>query len=169
MERRELANKIEHVCEIMRRDGLTILGYMEQLSWLIFLKIFEDLEKNYKLEAEFEEREYEPIIDPKFSWSSWARKDMRAEDLKNFIERDLLPYLRELKGSRERNLIATVFAEIRQQMRDPFNLKEVISMLNDIDFTNPEDSHTLSQLYEELLMMMVEKVEQLESITRQDL
>jgi len=154
MERRELANKIEHVCEIMRRDGLTILGYMEQLSWLIFLKIFEDLEKNYKLEAEFEGREYEPIIDPKFSWSSWARKDMRAEDLKNFIERDLLPYLRELKGSRERNLIATVFAEIRQQMRDPFNLKEVISMLNDIDFTNPEDSHTLSQLYEELLMMM---------------
>jgi type I restriction enzyme M protein len=154
MERRELANKIEQVCEIMRRDGLTILGYMEQLSWLIFLKIFEDLEKNYKLEAEFEGREYEPIIDPKFSWSNWARKDMRAEDLKNFIERDLLPYLRELKGSRERNLIATVFAEIRQQMRDPFNLKEVISMLNDIDFTNPKDSHTLSQLYEELLMMM---------------
>ena len=154
MERRELANKIEQICEIMRRDGLTILGYMEQLSWLIFLKIFEDLEKEYKLEAEFEGREYEPILDPKFSWSSWARKDMRAEDLKNFIERDLLPYLRTLHGSRERNLIATVFAEIRQQMRDPFNLKEVITMLNDIDFTNPEDSHTLSQLYEELLMMM---------------
>jgi len=154
MRRRELANKIEQVCEIMRRDGLTILGYMEQLSWLVFLKIFEDLEKVFKLEAEFEGREYEPIIDPRFSWSSWARKDMRAEDLKNFIERDLLPYLRNLHGSKERNLIANVFAETRQQMRDPFNLKEVIVMLNDIDFTNPEDSHTLSQLYEELLMMM---------------
>jgi type I restriction enzyme M protein len=154
MDRRELAGKIEQVCEVMRRDGLTILGYMEQLSWLIFLKIFEDLEREYRLEAEFEGRNYEPIIEPKYSWSSWARKDMKAEELKNFVETELLRYLRELHGSKERNLIATLFAEVRQQMRDPFNLKEVVSMLNEIDFTNPEDSHTLSQLYEELLMMM---------------
>lgn len=154
MDRRELARKIEQICEIMRRDGLTILDYMEQLSWLIFLKRLEDLENEYRLEAEFEGRDYEPIIEPKYSWSSWAKKDMRAEELKKFIENELLPYLRELKGSRERNLIATVFAEIKQHMRDPFNLKEVISMLNDLDFTNPEDSHTLSQVYEELLMMM---------------
>jgi type I restriction enzyme M protein len=56
MNRRDLANKIEHVCEVMRRDGLTILGYVEQLSWLIFLKVFEDLEENFRLEAEFEGR-----------------------------------------------------------------------------------------------------------------
>ena len=154
MRRKELANKIEQICEIMRRDGLTILGYMEQLSWLIFLKVFEDMEMEYGLEAEFEGRVYEPIIESKYNWSSWARKDMRAEDLKNFIENDLLPHLRTLHGSKERNLIATVFAEVRQSMRDRFNLKEILFMLNDIDFTNPEDSHTLSQLYEELLMMM---------------
>ena len=152
--RRELANEIEQVCEIMRRDGLTILGYMEQLSWLIFLKVFEDLERNWKLEAELEGREYKPIIDPKYSWSSWARADMRAEDLMAFIEAELLPYLRNLRGSKERNLIASIFSEVRQRMRDPYNLKEVIEKLNDIDFNNPEDSHILSQLYEELLMMM---------------
>lgn len=154
MNRRELASKIEHVCEVMRRDGLTILGYVEQLSWLIFLKVFEDLEEGFRLEAEFDERKYEPIIDPKFSWSSWARRDMRAQDLKAFIETELLLYLRSLHGSKEKDLIASVFAEVSQRMRDPFNLKEVITMLNDIDFSNPEDSHILSQLYEELLMMM---------------
>jgi type I restriction enzyme M protein len=154
MNRRDLANKIEHVCEVMRRDGLTILGYVEQLSWLIFLKVFEDLEENFRLEAEFEGRKYEPIIDPQFSWSAWARKDMRAEDLKAFIETQLLPYLRALHGSRERNLIASIFSDVSQRMRDPFNLKEVVMMLNQIDFTNPQDSHVLSQLYEELLMMM---------------
>jgi len=138
----------------MRRDGLTILGYMEQLSWLIFLKVFEDLEERFRLEAEFESRKYEPIIDPKFSWSSWARRDMRAQDLKAFIEGELLPYLRSLHGSKERDLIASVFTQVSQRMRDPFNLKEVIVMLNDIDFNDPEDSHILSQLYEELLMMM---------------
>ena len=154
MYRRELANKIEQICEIMRRDGLTILGYMEQLSWLVFLKVFEDLEKKLKLEAEFEEREYTPIIDPKYSWSSWAKKDMRADELKAFVENELLPYLRSLYGSREKNLIAGIFSEVRQQMRDSFNLKEVIFMLNEINFNDPDDSHTLSQVYEELLMMM---------------
>ena len=154
MNRRELASKIEHVCEVMRRDGLTILGYVEQLSWLIFLKVFEDLEEGFRLEAEFDERKYELIIDPKFSWSSWARRDMRAQDLKTFIETELLQYLRSLQGSKEKDLIASVFTEVSQRMRDPFNLKEVITMLNGIDFSNPEDSHILSQLYEELLMMM---------------
>jgi len=154
VDRRELARKIEQVCEIMRRDGLTILGYMEQLSWLIFLKVFEDLEKEFRLEAEFEGRKYKPIIDPKYSWSSWAKRDMRADELRDFIEKELLPYLRSLHGSKERNLIARVFSEVRQRMRDPFNLKEVVMMLDDIDFMNPEDSHTLSQIYEELLMMM---------------
>jgi len=154
LNRRKIANKIEQVCEVMRRDGLTILGYMEQLSWLIFLKVFEDLEERFRLEAEFEGKKYEPIIDPKFNWSNWAKRDLRAEDLKSFIENDLLPYLRGLHGSKEKDLIASVFSEISQRMRDPFNLKEVILMLDDIDFNNPEDSHVLSQLYEELLMMM---------------
>jgi type I restriction enzyme M protein len=154
MERRELAGNIERVCEIMRADGLYILQYIEQLSWLMFLKIFEDLEEEFRLEAEFEEREYKPIIDPKYRWSSWARKDMRAEDLMRFIEQELFPYLRSLQGTKEREMISKIFAEVKQHMRSPYNLREVISMLDAIDFTNPEDSHTLSQLYEELLMMM---------------
>lgn len=154
MERRELASKIEHVCEIMRADGLYILQYIEQLSWLIFLKIFEDLEEEFRLEAEFEGKKYKPIINPKYRWSSWAKKDMRAEDLMRFLESEMFPYLRSLHGSKEEAMISTIFAEVKQNMRNPYALKEVISMLDDVDFTNPEDSHTLSQLYEELLMMM---------------
>ena len=127
---------------------------MEQLSWLIFLKVFEDLEKKLKLEAEFEAKEYKPMLDPKYSWSSWAKKDMRADELMAFIEGDLLPYLRTLHGTREANLIASIFSDIRQRMRNPFNLKEVISMLDEINFNDPNDSHTLSVVYEELLMMM---------------
>jgi type I restriction enzyme M protein len=154
MERRELAGKIERVCEIMRADGLYLLQYIEQLSWLVFLKIFEDLEEEFKLEAELEGRQYQPIVDPKYSWSNWARKDMRAEELADFIERELLPYFRSLHGSREKELISSIFAEVRQHMRSPYALKEVISMIDGIDFTNPEDSHALSQIYEELLMLM---------------
>jgi len=154
MERKELARKIERVCEIMRADGLYLLQYIEQLSWLVFLKIFEDLEEEFRLEVEIEGKPYQPIIDPKYSWSNWARKDMRAEDLANFIERELLPYFKSLHGTKEKELISSIFAEVRQHMRSPYALKEVISMIDEIDFTNPEDSHALSQIYEELLMLM---------------
>lgn len=154
MERRELAGKIEQMCERMRADGLYLLQYIEQLSWLVFLKILEDLEGEFKLEAELEGKSYKPIIAQKYSWSSWARKDMMAEDLAHFIERELLPYLKSLRGSKEKEMIASIFAEVRQHMRSPYALKEVISMIDGIDFTNPEDSHALSQVYEELLMLM---------------
>ena len=154
MRREELSKKIEQMCEIMRADGLYILQYIEQLSWLIFLKIFEDLEEEFRLEAEFEGREYTPIIDPGYQWSSWISKDMKAENLMSFIETELFPYLRDLHGTREKEMISTIFVEVKQNMRNAYNLKHIISMLDDIDFTNPEDTHTLSQLYEELLMMM---------------
>lgn len=154
MERRELAGRIEQICERMRADGLYLLQYIEQLSWLVFLKIFEDLEEEFKLEAELEGKPYKPVIAQKYSWSNWARKDMRAEDLAKFIEQELLPYFKSLRGSKQKEMIASIFAEVRQHMRSPYALKEVISMIDGIDFTNPEDSHALSQIYEELLMLM---------------
>ena len=34
-----------NACDIMRREGLTTMDYMEQFSWLLFLKSFEETEK----------------------------------------------------------------------------------------------------------------------------
>lgn len=175
MRREDLANKIWHACDIMRRDDGTtgILEYMEQLSWMIFLKVFEDLEKRFEDEAKFEGREYIPIIDPKFRWSSWATKSDRElekyfsdDELKiiresrehiliAFIDKKLFPYLRSLKGSPEKEKIASIFQEIRgNRMKSPYNLREVISILNEIDFNRAEDSHVLSQIYEDLLLRL---------------
>jgi type I restriction enzyme M protein len=55
MNRKDLANKIWNACDIMRRDDGTtgILEYTEQLSWMIFLKVFEDIEKRFEDEAKF--------------------------------------------------------------------------------------------------------------------
>lgn len=175
MNRRDLANKIWHACDIMRRDDGTtgVLEYMEQLSWLIFLKIFEDLEKRFEDEAQFEGKEYTPIIDPEYRWSAWATKSDKElekyftpEELKAirdsnehiliaFIDRKLFPYLRSLKGTPEKEKIASIFQEIRgNRMKSPYNLRDVISILDEIDFNRAEDSHVLSQVYEELLLRL---------------
>ncbi len=45
MTRDELRNAINNACDIMRREGLTTMDYMEQLSWLLFLKSFEETQQ----------------------------------------------------------------------------------------------------------------------------
>ncbi|MGB9806170.1 MAG: N-6 DNA methylase [Thermoproteota archaeon] len=147
-----MVNKIEQAYEIIQREGLTTTSCIEQLSWLIFLKAFENLERKRKHEAELEGEQYEPTIEPKYSWSSWAKKDIDAYELKSFIENELLPYLKNLHGSKERKIIATAFSEAKQNMKNATNLKEVVLTLNDIDFMKLENLSMLSQFYEELLV-----------------
>lgn len=50
----------------------TEMDYIEQTSWLLFLKYLEDLENNLAMEAELNGKKYTPIIDEKYTWSTWA-------------------------------------------------------------------------------------------------
>lgn len=159
----------------MRRDDGTtgILQYMEQLSWMIFLKVFEDVEERFEQQAEFKGTQYSPIIEKSYRWSSWAGVDYKKlevyfseEELESvrkrnehillaFIDTKLFPYLQALRGTPEKDRIASIFQEIRgNRMKRASNMWDVISRLNDINFNNTEDSHTLSQVYEELLLRM---------------
>ena len=48
------------------------LDYVEQSSWILFLKYLDDLEKSREDAAELDGRKYSPIIERKFRWSTWA-------------------------------------------------------------------------------------------------
>lgn len=175
MNRKDLANKIWKASDIMRTDDGTtgILEYTEQLSWMIFLKVFEDVERRFEDEAKFAGESYQPIIEPPYRWSAWAKKEdkdllvyfseeekvtmrkMEEHILIRFVDNKLYPYLKSLRGTPEKEKIAAIFQEIRgNRMRSPYNLKDVIALLDDIDFNNIEDSHVLSQVYEELLLRL---------------
>jgi len=131
----------------MRRDKLVPLQYVEQLSWLLFLKLFNDLEK----QQELLKSKYQPIFDAKYQWYNWAGKKT-GEELKEFIERDLIPYLAGLSGTPQKAKIASIFQEVKNHMRSGYNLAEVVEILDGMDFSKPEDSHILSIAYEDLLM-----------------
>jgi type I restriction enzyme M protein len=175
MNRKDLANKIWRACDKMRTDDGTtgILEYTEQLSWMIFLKVFEDVERRFEDETKFAGESYQPIIEPPYRWSAWAKREekdlsiyfsdeeksaMRKAGehiLISFIDNKLFPYLKSLQGTAEKEKIASIFQEIRgNRMRSPYNVKDVIALLDDIDFNNIEDSHVLSQVYEELLLRL---------------
>lgn len=148
---------IKKVCDILRRDdGVGAKNYVEQLSWLLFLRVFENVEGELKELAEAEGKKYKSIIDPEYQWSTWAKKDWKDKDeLIHFVNQKLFPYLINLKGSKEKDKIGEVFRELAgNQIRSAHNLLDIIDILNQIEMRHFQDTHLLSQVYEEILQEM---------------
>jgi len=148
---------IKKVCDILRRDdGISAKDYVEQFSWLLFLKVFENVEAELKEIEEADGKKYKPVIDPEYKWSSWAKKDWKYKDeLIYFVNKKLFPYLKSLRGSREKDIISEVFRELSSnRIRSAQNLLDVIDILDQIEMRHFQDTHLLSQVYEEILQEM---------------
>ncbi len=148
---------IKHVCDILRRDdGVGAKDYIEQFSWLLFLKVFEGVEAQLKELEEAEGRKYKPVIDAEYQWSAWAKKDWKDKDeLIFFINQKLFPYLQALKGDPRRDKIGEIFRELPgNRVRSAHNLLDVIDVLDKIEKHHFQDTNLLSQVYEEILQAM---------------
>ena len=156
MSRESLSNDVWRACDIMRSDDGTtgMMEYMEQLSWLLFLKAFEEIENTHEAEAQFAGGKYDRILDGEYRWSEWAgkKRNLTGPSLIEFTDKTLFPYLRSLYGSPERDIIHILFEEIPgNRMKSGYLLREVIDIIDKINFSDPEDTHAISHIYETLL------------------
>lgn len=156
MSRETLDTQFWKACNILRQDDNTnsLLDYVEQISWLLFLKCFEELEEKLRAEAEFEGQKYQPVLATKYQWSTWTDPERRltGQDLIAFLSNVLFPYLKNLKGNSARAVIRGVFADAPSKMlKDGAILRDAIDAIQEIGFETTEDVHTLSHLYESML------------------
>jgi type I restriction enzyme M protein len=145
------------------------LDYVEQSSWILFLKYLDDLEETRKASALLQGEEYTGIIDAPYRWSIWAMpKDAEGnydrsnalvgDDLIEFVNRKLFPYLAKFKevataGSIE-SKIGVIFSELRNKIQSGYNLRDIIEQVNELKFQTSEDKHEMSALYESRLSRM---------------
>jgi type I restriction enzyme M protein len=158
-----LSNTVKAIQDIMRKDA-GVDGDAQrigQLGWLLFLKIYSDLE----LETELEDIKYKSPIPKKFRWESWADESVSGKDsltgdgLINFINNELFPKLKELDLSsftgqaRERGaLLISVFDDAYNYMKNGTLLRQVINKINqDIDYNSVETRHLFGDIYEQIL------------------
>lgn len=156
MSRETLNAKFWQASKILRQDDNTnsLLDYVEQISWLLFLKCFEELEDQRRAEAEYEGKTYKPIVAEEYQWSSWTDPERRltSSALIEFLADKLFPYLRTVQSGEESAIIRSMFAETPSKMlKDGGILRDAIDVINDIEFQTAEDVHTLSHLYESML------------------
>lgn len=160
--------------KIMRKDkGLNgDLDRLPVLTWIMFLKFLDDLERVHADEAELAGEPFSPAIDAPYRWRDWAaeRDGITGPDLLAFINADeatrpdgtrgvgLFAYLRGLRsadgGRDRRDVIATVFRGVQNRMESGYLLRDVINLVDGIHFDSSEEMHTLGRLYETLLREM---------------
>ena len=150
----QLRAKIKSAADKMRADDNTknALRYLEHLTWLLFLKVFEAVEDERELVAQVDGREYQRIIDGDYRWSKWANSSSLApDDLPGWVSGSLLPHLRGLAGSREAEKIGQLFGGVTTVMKSGYSLAEVVAIVDEIDFHGLRDYHAMSVIYESLL------------------
>ena len=158
-----LSNTVKAIQDIMRKDA-GVDGDAQrigQLGWMLFLKIYSDLE----LETELEDTKYNSPIPKKVRWESWADESVAGKDsltgdsLISFINNELFPKLKELDLSsfsgqaRERGaLLISVFDDAYNYMKNGTLLRQVINKINqDIDYNSVETRHLFGDIYEQIL------------------
>ncbi|MBI3165938.1 MAG: N-6 DNA methylase, partial [Chloroflexi bacterium] len=154
-----LSSLIKSSRDIMRKDaGLNgDLDRLPQLSWILFLKCYDDLEIRREEDAKATRQKYKPIIPPPYRWRDWASNENEGatgEDLIKFVNDGLLPALRGLSGSDERLKVAEVFKETYSRMLSGYLLRDVVNLVDGIHFQSKDEIFTLAHLYESMLKEM---------------
>jgi len=153
-----ISNKLWSACNKMRQDPGTTgaLQYVEQFSWLLFLKVYEETENKNEAKAAFEGKTYQRNIDGEYRWSVWTGKDtyLTGPDLLGFVQNKLIPHLRKLSGNRTKEIISEIFTNTQNRMEDGYLLREVIDVMAGVDFFSDEDSFAVSSIYEGLFSRM---------------
>ena len=156
----------KNIDDILHKDAgaSSELDYVEQSSWVLFLKYLDDLEKDRKTEAELAGKEYKFIIEPEYSWETWSapkkedgkldhNKALTGDDLKNFINEKLFPYLKRFRQNAEHAdtieyKIGEIFSEINNKIQSGYVLRDVLNIIDGLRFRSQEEKHELSHLYE---------------------
>src|SRR5258708_24280927 len=159
--REQLNSSIKSVRDLLRKDaGLSgDTDRLPQLTWLLFLKNFDDFE--YAQEEEQGEA-YEPVIAPPYRWRDWAAVEdktrrLTGDELLDFVNNHLIPYLGRISGSDDRDIrtiVGTIFQGTYNRIRSGYILREVVDKLSAINFNSSDDIHTVSHFYESMLREM---------------
>ena len=146
------------------------LDYVEQSSWILFLKYLSDLEESKKIESKFSNKEYKFILKEEFTWQNWAcpkkengeidhKKCLMGDDLIDFVNQKLFPYLRNFKKNNSETdsieySIGEIFNEIRNKVQDGYNLRGILDLVDKLKFQTQKEKHEMSYLYEEKIKNM---------------
>ncbi len=153
-----IQNIIKNIQDIMRKDA-GVDGDAQRLSqlvWLLFLKIFDDKEKEYELV----DTKYNSPIPENLRWRNWASdaEGITGDEMLDFINNKLFKKLKDLKFNSSDDprgmIVKEVFEDTYNYMKSGTLIRQVVNKINEIDFNHQEDRHHFNEIYEHLLKQL---------------
>ncbi|MBD3386416.1 N-6 DNA methylase [candidate division KSB1 bacterium] len=151
---KNIGNIIKTLQNIMRKDpGVSgDAQRIEQLGWMISLKILDDKDQELELLNE----NYTSPIPENIQWRAWAADDegMTGIELQEFIDNTLFPALKNLdvsNGNKRTLIVREIFSGTNNYMKNGTIIRQVVNKLNEIDFNSSEDRHVFGDIYETIL------------------
>lgn len=159
-----MKQKINRITDILRRDdGISgAMHYTEQISWILFLKFLDDYEERESDNAILDWKDYKYILEEKYRWQNWIKLQngmISWDDLKDFVNKELFPYLKSFRNINEdyhsiKYKVWEIFHFIDNRIESGHTLREIIDIIDDLNFQKQEDLFELSHIYEDLLQGM---------------
>lgn len=155
-------NIVKRIQNIMRSDA-GINGdaqRIEQMVWMFFLKVYDTQEETWEYKARKENKTFKSIIPEELRWRNWAidEKDgsaLTGDALLKLVNEELFPKLKGLNITsdtpRAQSIVKEVFEDINQYMKDGILLRQVINVINEIEFDDAQDRHMFGDIYEGIL------------------
>ncbi|MGI1837434.1 N-6 DNA methylase [Lactococcus garvieae] len=149
---------VKRIQDITRKDA-GVNGdaqRIEQMSWLLFLKIYDSREEVWEIEDD----NYESIIPEELKWRNWAHSEkgeqvMTGDDLLDFVNNKLFKNLKEIEIAPDmpvrKQIVKAAFEDANNYMKDGVLLRQIINVVDEVDFHSPEDRHLFNDIYESIL------------------
>ncbi len=169
-EARSAESAFKAIDDLLRGSGGGCSGsleYMEQSSWILFLRYLDAQETNRRIEAEMQGTPYTPALPKELSWSEWAwptkedgtfdlERSLKGDALLDFVKQTLFPGLKALRDEANsvdsiQYRIGSIFSELTCRFTSGYTLREVIDLIEPLKFQTDEDRHEMSVLYESRL------------------
>jgi type I restriction enzyme M protein len=151
-------NLVKRIQNVMRNDS-GVNGdaqRIEQIVWVLFLKIYDAKEEAWELY----EDDYKSIIPETLKWRNWAvdRKDGEAltgDALLEFVDNKLFPVLKKLEIDENtpmsQMIVKAAFEDANNYQKDGVLLRQVVNIIDEIDFTEYKERHEFGAIYESFL------------------
>lgn len=155
-------NIVKRIQNIMRQDA-GVNGdaqRIEQMTWMFFLKVYDTQEETWEYKASREGKKFSSIIPKELRWRNWAvdKKDGLAptgDELLNLVNNNLFPTLKNIEITpetpRSKTIVKDVFEDINQYMKNGTLLRQVVNVINEIEFDDAQDRHLFGDIYEGIL------------------
>lgn len=126
----EIVNKLWNLCNVLRDDGITYHQYLNELTFILFLKMAEETDYNDKLPEGYR-------------WEDLKQKE--GVELGTFYRKLLLKLGTESTGN-----IQKIYNNAQTSIQEPANLRKIIKHIDELDWFEAKDEG-LGEMYEGLL------------------